>query len=221
MGFEQAKQCYHLAYGLVVLRDGKMSSRARNVILFSQLRELLDQRIKSEFLEKYRGDWSDREIDDAAHAIAIATIKYGMLNQDHNRMIVFDLEEWTSQTGNTGPYLMYAYARTQSILKKVGTWDVLSADYTLLSHEAEGQLIDQLGRFQDVVASTREGHRPRELCAYLYDLARAFSRMFDQCSVLRADTVPLKAARANLVRATGEILATGLHLLGIPPLERM
>lgn len=221
MGFEQATQCFHLAYGLVVLKDGKMSSRAGNVILFSQLRDMLDHRIRSEYLDKFKDEWDPREIEEASHAISLATIKYGMLNQDHGKTIVFDLEEWSAQSGNTGPYMMYAYARTRSILRKLGTLPQIEPDYGLLTDHYETELIHLLGKFHEVVESARSEHRPRELCAYLYDLARAFSRMYDHCPVMQAPSDSLRLCRANLVRATGEVLRTGLGLLGIRTLERM
>ena len=69
-------------------------------------------------MDKYKGEWSESEIEDAAHRISVATIKYGMLNQDNNKNIVFDLNEWTARTRQHGPYLMYAYTRTRSILKR-------------------------------------------------------------------------------------------------------
>ncbi len=221
MGFEKAKLCYHLAYGLVVLPDGKMSSRKGNVILFSQLKAKLDQEIRNDFLNKYVDDWSSEEIEAASRAISIATVKYGMLSQDHGKNIVFDLKEWTSQSGNTGPYLMYAYARTQSIARKLNEHDVAAVDFSLLTHESEGALIHHLAKFNDTVELARKEHKPREICAYLYDLARAFSRMFDHCSVLHAETSSLRTTRAQLVAATGEVLKTGLGLLGISTLDRM
>ena len=221
MGYQRAQNCYHLAYGLVVLPDGKMSSRQGNIILFSQLRQRLDEKIRREFLDKYRDQWSEEEIAEASKRIAVATIKYGMTNQDNLKVIVFDLDDWTARTGNTGPYLMYAYARTRSVLREVGPIQEGDADWSLLTHELEQQLLATMAKFPETVARACSEYRPQWLCIYLFQLAKDFSRMYDNCSVLRAETPALKATRAQLVDAAGRLIQKGLALLGIQTLDRM
>jgi arginyl-tRNA synthetase len=225
MGYEQAQKCFHLAYGMVVLPDGKMSSRKGNVILLHQLRELLKEQIYKDFLQAYEGLWPKEEIEAAIRNISVATIKYGMLNQDNNKNIVFDLKEWAARTGNTGPYLMYAYARTRSILREVeikfGVLDTTKADWSLLKNETEEKVLNKMQQFHSIVAKASERYEPQGLCIYLYELSKDFSRMYDQCSVLHADTDALRTSRALLVDACGRIIKTGLGLLGIKTLERM
>jgi arginyl-tRNA synthetase len=221
MGFTQAERCRHLAYGLVVLPEGKMSSRQGNIILFSTLREQLCSRISSEFLEKYRGQWPDEEIEQTARALAIATIRYGMLNQDATKNIVFDMADWTSRSGNTGPYLMYAYARTRSVLREMATGDIAAADWSLLTHPVEKALLLVLAEFPTTVDRSACEGKPHILCTYLYSLAKEFARFWDQCPVLKAPSPQLAHARAGLVAAVGELLGKGLQLLGIPLRDRM
>lgn len=109
-GYPQAKKCVHLPYGVVVLPSGRMSSRKGNVLLFSELRSTLETVLQ----QKYGQDVPlSKEV---VRRIAVAAIRYGMLNHDTAKDIVFDLEKWTNNTGNTGPYLMYAYSRITSIL---------------------------------------------------------------------------------------------------------
>jgi arginyl-tRNA synthetase len=221
MGYEQADKCQHLAYGQVVLPDGKMSSRKGNVILFSQLEERLLAKIQGEFLDKYVGEWPAEEIAEAAHLIAMATMRYGMLNQIHASKIVFDLDEWSSQTGNTGPYLMYAYARTRSILRQVGEVDDAQVDWGLLTHETEADLLGWLSDFPRHAERAAAELLPQILCTYTYDLARKFSRMYKECSALHAETDALKATRLHLIDATGRVIQHALSLLGIRTIERM
>jgi len=221
MGYKRASQCFHLAYGLVVLPEGKMSSREGNVILFSQLQRILDEKIRGEYLDKYQGVWSDEEIAEASKRISVATIRYGMLNQDHIKNIVFDLEEWTSRSGNTGPYLLYAYARTRSILREVGEFSSQDADWALLTHETEAALLNQMSKLPEIASRACRDFRPNLICHYLYQLCKDFSRMYDKCSVVRAETQSLKVTRACLVDAFGKLLQKGLALLGIQTLERM
>jgi arginyl-tRNA synthetase len=220
LGYEQAKKCFHLAYGLVTVPEGKMSSRKGTVIYFSALKETLIDHLLTEQLAKHRDEWSQDELLDAARKIAIATIKYGMLNQDNLKSIVFDMKEWTSLTGNTGPYLLYAYARTRSIGRKVGQ---VGGEFnpSLLDHKDERILMNELNAFNDVVSKSVDLNRPQGLCIYLYGLARAFSRMFESCSVAHAENEDLKASRLRLVEATGSVLKKGLELLGISTLEKM
>lgn len=221
MGYQQVAKCRHVAYAQVIRPDGKMSSRKGNVILFSQLTERLTQKITSEFLEKYRGEWSDEEIADTAYKIALATVRYGMLNTDNNSLIVFDLDQWTARTGNTGPYMMYAYARMQSILREVGQTDPALRDWSLLTHESESDLLLHLSTYPSVVARAAEEMKPLEICVFVYELAKRFSRWYQQCSVLNAESESLRATRAGLVEAVAKVLAHGLELLGIKPVQRM
>lgn len=220
MGYPQVQRCFHLAYAQVIRPDGKMSSRRGNVILFSQLVNRLTERIHGEFLDKYRGEWSDEEREEVCYRIALATIRYGMLNQDNNSVIVFDLDQWTSRTGNTGPYLMYAYARIRSILREVG--EVRGEPkWALLSHESEGALVLHLREYPRVLARAAEAYSPLVVCTYIYELAKLFSRWYQHCSVLNAESDELRGARTALVDGVGKVLAHGLEMLGIVPVERM
>ena len=221
MGYEQAARCQHLPYGQVVLPDGKMSSRKGNVILFSELKARLLEKIHGEFLAKYEGDWPAEEIAEAGHRIALATMRYGMLNQTHDSKIVFDLDEWSARTGNTGPYLMYAYARTRSVVREVGDVDTGLVDWSLLTHETEAEVIGWLADYHRTLERAADALLPQILCAYAYELARKFSRMYESCSVLKAETPALQATRLQLVDATGRVLQHALGLLGIPTVERM
>jgi arginyl-tRNA synthetase len=223
MGYEQVRKCFHCSYAQVVTPEGKMSSRKGTVILMSALKERLLSKIHSEFLDKYIGEWPDEERHEAARRIALATMRYGMLNVDNNSLVVFDMEAWTSKTGNTGPYMMYAYARTRSILRELGidNLDLKNAQWGLLTDETEVDVLRLINEYHAVMDSACERYSPHLVCAYVYDLAKRFSRMYQNCSVLRAETPELQIARAALVRATGLVIQHGLSLIGIETVERM
>jgi arginyl-tRNA synthetase len=225
MGFAQANQCHHLAYGMVVRREGRMASRSGNVILFSELQETLSQKIYGDFLQKYEGLWPQEEIEEATRRIAVATIRYGMLNNDQVKDTVFDLEEWSSRSGNTGPYLLYAAARIAKIFRDAPEMvDLQATDEgfgSLLTSEEEQELLRSLSQFPGTVASAAEQTRPQLLCIYLYDLARSFSRFYDRCPILKDVSAPLQRERLALTNACGQVLTTGLSLLGIKTLDRM
>jgi len=119
-GYPQAKKCVHLPYGLVVLPSGRMSSRKGNVMLFSQLRSEMNRVISAKLsMTTAEGSAATgiRNMDEVLRRVAVSAIKYGMLNHDLNRDIVFELDKWTNPTGNTGPYLLYAYTRIMSIFQ--------------------------------------------------------------------------------------------------------
>jgi len=221
LGFEKANKCYHLAYGLVTLPEGKMSSRQGTVISFSQLKEQLYNCIMNDYLMKYKGQWPDEELAEAARKLSVATIKYGMLKQDPSSIIIFSLAEWSAKTGNTGPYLMYAHARTRSILREVTVEGDVTPDFSLLTHDKERILLGFLGNFLRIAQMTCETYKPHLLCNYLYSLCKAFSRFYEEVSVRKAEPVELKKARLMLAEAFGDILKQGLSLLGIQSLERM
>jgi arginyl-tRNA synthetase len=221
MGYEQASKCQHLGYAQVVLPDGKMSSRKGNVILFSQLEQRLLEKIHGEFLTKYEGEWPPEEIAEAGHLIALATMRYGMLNQIHSSKIVFDLDEWTARSGNTGPYMMYAYARTRSILRQVGDPRPDLVDWSLLTHELESELLGYLADYPRTLERAADQLLPQVVCGWVYELSRKFSRWYKECSVLHAESDALRATRRELVDATGRVIQHALSLLGIRTIERM
>jgi arginyl-tRNA synthetase len=221
LGYPQAEKSHHFDYSLVVGKDGKMSSRKGNVVLFSQLKALLGERIESEFLAQYRGTWPDAEVDRALHVLSLATIRYGMLKQDPSSQIVFDLEDWSSRSGNTGPYLLYAYARISSLLKEVNSLDESTELFKSLHHESERDLILHLGEYGIVVERTGNLCATHLLAGYLFELSKLFNAFYRDCSVHNAESGQLKTERFLLVKAVGRVLKGGLELLGIPVLERM
>ncbi len=227
MGFPQAEKCYHLSYGMVVRPDGKMSSRSGNSFTFLQLIDLVMAEINI-YLEKYKDDkykaeWDKERLVDTAHKLAVGAIKYGMLQADPNKEIVFDPKEWVSFEGNSGPYLMYSYARTQSILRKAEELGLAGSleKLELLTHETERDLMRHLYDFNHVTIAACENYRPSSIANHLYFTCKAYNRFYTEVSVMKAETEDLKLARLSLIKAFADTLKTGLYLLGITPPEKM
>ena len=222
MGFPQAPQCYHLSYGMVVRPDGKMSSRSGNSFTFFQLIDLVIAEINT-YLEKYSTEWSKEQREDTAHKLAVGAIKYGMLQADPNKEIVFDPKEWVSFEGNSGPYLMYSYARTQSILRKADEQGLKGSleHLDLLTHESERDLMRHLYDFNQVTITACENYRPSTIANHLFFTCKAYNRFYTEVSVMKAETEDLRAARLSLLKAFADTLKTGLYLLGITPPEKM
>lgn len=220
MGFENAKNCYHLQYDFVELPDGPMSSRKGNIVPLEELIAKMESMIKSDYLAKYEGTWSSEEIQNTASAIAKGAIKYGMIRMDNNRKIVFDMKEWLKLDGESGPYIQYAYTRINSMTEKLG-YHQGQVDWSALVHPLELQLMLKLSSFNDVVITAAEHYKTSFMCSYLYDLAKMFNSFYAECSVAKAETETLKNSRLALCKAVALTLEKGLALLGIPVPKRM
>src|SRR5690606_4885696 len=234
MGFAQADRCEHVAYEMVELPDGAMSSRKGNVITFRSLREQLAEAFERAFFHSYRGQRSDAEIDAVIHEVSLGAIKYGMLARDNNQKIVFDMAEWTKIVGgDTGPYLQYVSARTASLLRKAGERG-LELDPALVAGEAplqsgtldelpERALMQELIDLPAAAGQAAYALRPSILCARLLSLAHAYNRFQTdkRCDVIHQSDPGVIQARLLLVKATRNALAWGLSLLGIPAPEWM
>lgn len=219
IGFEQAKNCFHLQYDVVELPDGAMSSRKGNIVPLMSLIQQMEQTITERYLEKYRGVWTDQEISETAKMVANGAIKYGMIRVDNNRKIVFDMEEWLKLDGETGPYLQYVHARINSLVEKIPT--NAKADYQLLNHSAELKLLVKLSQFNQVALSSSQGLKTMHLCSYLYDLGKLFNHFYAECPIGKLSDLPLQTARLQLAQATGKVMKKGLELLGIPAPAKM
>ena len=224
LGYQrQAKKCIHLPYGLVVLPHGKMSSRANTVIVFNDLVKLLEQQISQDYLDKYKGIWTDDEIKHALRVISIAVIKYGMLNHDTAKNIIFKLKDWSAKSGDTGPYMLYQYARCQSILNDYKNDTSLPLyNYNTLTR-VEQNILAQLSKFWNVVEDIAKKNNPSTLCNYLYSLAKSLSSWYElpTSRINKLEDQVRKATLLRLIKATSLVIKQGMKLLGIPVLNKM
>jgi len=220
MGYPQAARSLHLSYEAVTDERGEaFSSRKAGGIHLDALRALMRDQVLSAYLAQYQGEWPDEEIQEAAEKIVLGALKYGFLKFDAGRIVKFVLEEWIQMEGNTGPYLQYTYARCRSLLGKVQP--LPGGAGTVLRTTLEQDLVLLLERFPATVRLAAETHRPAALCAYLFDLAKAFNRVYKECPV-RAEAEPdVRNTRLRLAAAVAATLQEGLGLLGIPCLERL
>jgi arginyl-tRNA synthetase len=220
MGFPHAKDCFHLQYDFVELPDGAMSSRKGNIVPLQALIENMVAMVKKEHLERYRGQWTDEEIEQTAQDVAKGAIKYGMTRIDPGKKIVFAMDEWLKLDGESGPYLQYTYARIQSLARKLRAETLSPADFATLSAPQEAELIRLLPQFNTIVAQACEQYRPSVLTAYLYDVAKGFNAFYAECPVNSAPSGQ-KEARLALAEAAARVIAEGLNLLGIPAPSKM
>jgi arginyl-tRNA synthetase len=221
IGFEQAKNCYHLQYNFVELPDGAMSSRKGNIVPLNELISNMESHIRKEYLEKYSDEWKEEEISSTASKIARGAINYGMTRFDNNRKIVFDMKEWLKLDGETGPYLQYVFARINSLCAKLGYSDDLTPSFNELQKDSEIALLLKSSSFNDTVVLCHEKNSPTALCSYLFELGKLFNSFYAECSISKAETQELKESRLVLSKSVSLIIQKGLELLGIEAPERM
>ncbi|MBF0298209.1 MAG: arginine--tRNA ligase [Oligoflexia bacterium] len=234
VGFKNAKNCIHLAYDFVELPEGIISSRSGKIVALEDLIAEMICTIKTNYLEQYRNNWSDSEIDSTANQIALGAIQYGMLKIDPQKKIVFDMKEWLKLDGESGPYLQYVHARINSLIKKVlekfpdfnltnPNADIYcNYKYELLKHPSEEALTIKLLNFNNAVIYACENNKPSFLCSYLYDLCKLYNSFYSECPILQASEGEEQTyARIILSKCMQITLKKGLELLGIPTPERM
>lgn len=211
MGFKQAKNCYHLSYELVMLEEGKMSSREGNVVLYSELKDV----VKKEALNQVR----ERNISNAesiSEIVTMGALKYSMM-KDNNKRIIFNWEKALDFEGDTAPYIQYAHARASSILKKI---DDFSAEFEVDSlDDKEYKLVSMISEFPEIVEKASIDYRPDYVSNYVYGIAKCFNEFYHECHVINAETN--RDFRVSLVKATKIVLRNALALLGIKAPEEM
>ena len=182
--------------------------------------EKMKAHVKTQYLARYNDEWSADETENVADTVAKGAIKYGMLRQDTNKKIVFDMDEWLKLDGESGPFIQYSYARINSLLKKFGQ---KGTDFNgqLLAHPSEVRLMQHLMNFNGVVVASAENYKPAALCTYLYETAKKFNAFYHDCPIGNVEDPEMRKARLALSAAVGLVLVNGLSLLGIPVPERM
>src|SRR6185503_3389351 len=166
-------------------------------------------------------EFAEQQLNAIAEEIAISAIRYTMVKQDLDKMITFDVKESLSLEGDTGPYLQYAYARSQRILEKSGQQVDKNARFDMLTHESELVLVKEIAKLDLVFEDAAKSLSPKSLARYAYSLATAFNVFYEKVPVLKEQNADILAARLALVSAFGVALKNALTILGITALERM
>ncbi|MEV8613617.1 arginine--tRNA ligase [Amycolatopsis sp. NPDC051373] len=208
----------HIGFGSVLGADGKvMRTRAGETI---KLADLLGEAVaQAADVVAERSELSEAEQREVARAVGIGAVKYADLSGDRERDYVFDWDRMLAKDGNTSVYLQYAHARIESILAKAG--DQSTGAPVTLAEPAERALALTLLRFGEALRSATSAYAPHKLCTYLYETAVTFSRFYEQCPVLTAETPELRASRVQLATLTSRTLVLGLELLGIEAPRRL
>ena len=218
-GYER-QEFEHVWFGAIMGKDNRpLKTRDGTPI---KLRNLLDEAElrAAKILREKRADIADEQVALMAKVIGIGALKYADQAQNRNLDYVFDWDRMLAFDGNTAPYLLNAYVRTRSILRKAGA-SLAALERFELQEAAEQDLARKLLAFGDAVQIAAQEYRPHHVCNYLFETAALFHRFFEHCPVLKAESETLKNSRLYLSQLTGDILKRGLYLLGIGTLEEM
>ena len=224
LGYEWAKNCYHLSYGMVYLPEGKMKSREGKIVdaddLISEMIKLAQDEIRQRDPE---GRLSEEEVTSRAEKIGVGAVKFYLLRVRPNQSINFDPAESISFDGFTGPYCQYAYARISGIREKAkNTATALpKPDFSLLGNAEEVQLLQKLIEFPAEVQSAVQDLNPSKVAGHIFNTAKTFNQFYNKHQVLQADSAQLISARLELIKATAVVMKNGLDLLGVEVLENM
>jgi len=210
----------HLGFGTMNGEDGRpFKTRSGGVVKLVDLLEEANARAL-ELVRSKNPDMDEETLAEIARVVGISAVKYADLSKNRTSDYIFSFEQMLSFEGNTAPYLLYAYTRVAGIFKRVTGLD-LSQAKIVLEHEKEKDLGNKLAQFGEILNRVVDKGQPHVLCAYLYELAGAFSSFYEACSVLAADNDEQKNSRLLLSQLTARTLQKGLNLLGIETLERM
>ncbi|MEF3080248.1 arginine--tRNA ligase [Winogradskyella poriferorum] len=223
LGFDWAKNLYHLSYGMVDLPSGKMKSREGTVVDADDLiQEMADT---AEEISKELGkldDYSEADKKALYKTIGLGALKYYILKVDPKKRILFDPKESIDFQGNTGPFIQYTYARIQSILRKSNIDENITLSAAEVSlHDKERELLKQLEQFPEVIQNAASQHSPALVANYTYDLVKDFNSLYQNVSILGADKEEEKVFRVQLSKTVGQTIKNAFSVLGIEVPERM
>ena len=221
LGYDWAKECYHLSYGMVELPDGKMKSREGTVVDADDIMNNMVETAKEITEELGKLDGLESSEKEALYEeIGLAALKYFLLRVDPKKNMLFNPAESIDFTGNTGPFIQYAHARIQSIIRNYGK-EVEAIDSNLEVSEAERALHMKLHAFPEVVNQSAADFNPAHLANFIYELTKDFGSFYQNISILKAETEALKNYRVALSMATGRVIKAGMSLLGVKVPDRM
>jgi arginyl-tRNA synthetase len=221
LGYEWAKECYHLSYGMVELPEGKMKSREGTVVDADDLlKEMFDT---AEATTKELGkveEFNESELKELFRTIGLGALKYFILKVDPKKKMLFDQKESIDFNGHTGPFIQYTHARIKSVLRK-SDMDFSSAVTELEFNSLEKELLRQVYDFEAVVDESGKTYSPALIANYVYELTKTFNRFYHEYSILKEENSELKIFRLQLAKVCAQTISNSMKMLGISVPEKM
>lgn len=211
----------HLPYEFVKLPSGMMSSRSGNIIAYEDLKVEALKRTEIE-IKKRHAEWSVSKIKKVAEVLAFGALKFEMVKVNGEKVITFDMDTALRFEGYTAAYVQYTYARIQSLVRKAKTRQAKLLRNVIAKDLEVEQIINKeknialvLGRFSSIIMIAGQTYQPSEIARYLYELAQVFNEYYHAVPIVQ------NKQRLALATAVGNVLKTGLDLLGVKVIEEM
>lgn len=223
LGYEWAKKCYHLSYGMVDLPSGKMKSREGTVVDADDLMEEMvrDASAQTAELGKTEG-MTPEEIGALTEMIGLGALKYFLLKVDPKKRMLFDPNESISLQGHTGPFIQYTYARIRGMLRKGGSQAAGLPDARLGALDPlERAVLIRLSQYPDKLVEAAREYSPAIVANYVYELAKEYNQFYQAIPVLNETDSARRAMRLSFTKATADVIRSGMNVLGIGVPERM
>ena len=216
MGYDWAKDCEHVAFGMVSFEGGALSTRQGHVVY---LDDLLHQAIDKAraIIEEKSPDLENK--DEVARQIGIGAVVFFDLYNNRIKDIDFTWERALNFDGETGPYVMYTHARACSVLRKAGS-ESAAPDFAALTDPYSQDVVRLIEQFPDILKSAVNRSEPSMVTRFAVDLAQAFNKFYYENKVM-VDEAGTRAARLMLTDATRQVLKQALYLIGVEAPERM
>ena len=221
LGYEWAKDCVHIPFGLVSLEDGTMSTRAGRVVFLEDVLNRAIEKTRDVIIEK---NVNTDSVEATAKQVGIGAVVFQELSNNRIKDYVFSWDRVLNFEGETGPYVQYTHARAASVLRKGGVDengpDASGLDSAHLVSDRSYQLLRLLYGFPEAVREAGEKYEPSVVTRHIINLAQAFNKFYHDEHILTEDPAERKAKLA-LVAAAKTVLKNGLGLLGIEAPEKM
>ncbi|KAM7534653.1 hypothetical protein Aperf_G00000108497 [Anoplocephala perfoliata] len=221
----------HVPFGMVLGEDRKkFKTRSGDTVKLVSLLDEGVERVRKKLIEKGRDkELTEEEQQIAAEAVAYGCIKYADLSHNRVNDYIFSFDKMLDDRGNTAAYLLYAYTRIQSIIRKTG-WseekltEVRKSFHTDLEHPTELKLGKALCRLPEILIRLEQDLYFHKLCEYLYNLSCAFTEFYDSCYCIereKGNSVKIYESRILLCDATAKVMKCCFDILGIRTVEKM
>lgn len=226
LGFQWAKNCHHLSYGMVDLRNdqgevGKMKSREGTVVDADDLVSDVVQKAEEMTIERgHIEGMSEEEKQTLYHCIGLGGLKYYLLKVDPLKRMTFNPEESVELNGNTGPFVQYVHARISSLLRKAEGVPT-QVDETVNMEDVEREIIKKLAEYPEAVKQAAADFSPALIANFAFELGKLYNSFWQSISIFKEENESLKEMRLVLSANVAKVIKSSMFLLGIDVPERM